>query len=158
MEKEGISENFKEVNDKRYSADNITKPRENEVFVFGSNLKGIHGAGAAAFAHKSLGYPMGMYFGLSGTAFGIPTKGVYIDSLPLPVIQYFVKCFVYEALINEDKKFLVTEVGCGLAGFQPEEITVLFELEGAFDVPNIYLPKKFHECRQLQSYRGITRL
>lgn len=125
----------------RISPDNITSLSDNEVFVFGSNLAGRHGKGAAKTALK-WGAKFGQGFGLQGKTFAIPTKhkNVY-NSLTLEEIKPYVDRFITFAKANKDLKFLVTEIGCGLAGYSPKEIAPLFN--EAIDIENIYLPIRF---------------
>lgn len=121
----------------------ITKLKENEIFVFGSNERGIHGAGAAFQAYKEFGAKWGIPFGLVGQTFAIPTKDMNIQTLPLEKIQEYVEKFIKFAEGSPQYKFLVTEIGCGLAGYQPEDIAPLFKR--AVEIENIHLPEKFKE-------------
>jgi len=121
------------------SPDNITKLNDNEIFVFGSNEAGIHGAGAAKLAREKFGAIGGEGFGLQGKSYAIPTKDYDIITLNLNRIALYVKAFLVEAYRHSDLNFLVTEIGCGLAGYKPEDIAPLFK--GASE--NVFLPKKF---------------
>ena len=113
-----------------------------EVFVFGSNLSGIHGGGAAKLAHERFGAVYGNPIGLQGNSYAIPTKNEDISkTLPLIEIAGYVYEFIEFAKINQMFKFLVTEIGCGLAGLTPEEVAPLFKQ--AIDIPNIHLPERF---------------
>ena len=97
------------------------------VFVFGSNLRGVHGAGAAKFAYTVKNYPWGHSFGLRGAAFGIPTKDRNIETLSLERIEQWVKEFVTQATFNwQHLNFQVTAIGCGLAGLKHEDIAPMF--------------------------------
>jgi hypothetical protein len=120
----------------------IKELKENEIFVFGSNLSGIHGKGAAKFALK-FGAEYGNPVGPQGQTYAIPTKNERIKTLPLLKIEKYVKDFIEFAISNEDKIFLVTEIGCGLAGYNPSDIAPLFSM--AVYVNNIHLPKSFWE-------------
>lgn len=100
---------------------------ENMIFVFGSNLSGIHGAGAAAFAHKHMGAEMGNGSGLQGQSYALPTKGINISFMPLHAIDYHVSKFLEFAQKHPELSFQVTQVACGLAGFKPKEIAPLFK-------------------------------
>ena len=124
----------------RITSDKITKLKGLEVFVFGSNEAGIHGAGAAKAAIK-WGAVFGVGFGLSAMAYAIPTKDMNIETLPLRAIKFYVDMFIEDALVYTEYTFLVTEIGCGLAGYTPEDIAPLFK-EAAL-IPNIHLPEKF---------------
>lgn len=113
----------------------------NEIFVFGSNLAGIHGAGAAKFARK-FGAKNGNPKGIQGRAYAIPTKDKEIlNKLPLYEIREYVNEFVVFAKLHDNLNFLVTEIGCGLAGYKVKDIAPLFVT--ASDVRNIYLPVEF---------------
>jgi hypothetical protein len=125
----------------RYTPELIEKLEENEVFVFGSNERGIHGAGAAAAAQKLFGAVYGVGFGLQGQSFAIPTKDWAIDSLPLETISFYIDRFVDFARMHPQKTFLVTKIGCGLACFTVEKIAPLFT--SAMELDNVVLPKEF---------------
>lgn len=104
-----------------------TLPEIGEVFVFGSNLAGIHGAGAAKVAHEKYGALWGKGFGLYGMTYAIPTKGVMLGVLPLHFIKDYVDKFVSDSAYFEDRQYFVTRVGCGLAGYKDEQIAPLFK-------------------------------
>lgn len=110
-----------------------------EIFVFGSNLSGIHDAGAARHAFMHHGAIMGQGMGLQGTSYALPTKGVKISFMPLEDIGRHVAAFISFAQIRPDLTFRVTRVGCGLAGFKDEEIAPLFR--AALELPNVRLPQ-----------------
>lgn len=122
----------------------IESLRENEIFVFGSNLAGVHGAGAAKTALK-LGAVMGQASGLQGQTYAIPTKDANIkEPLNLVKIESYISDFITFAKDNQHLTFLVTEVGCGLSGLLPSLIAPFFK--EAVEVPNIHLPLRFwHE-------------
>ena len=114
---------------------------ENEVFIFGSNLSGRHGKGAAKTA-LGWGAKWGQAKGLQGRTYGIPTKDASIRrTLTIEEIKPFVDEFIEFAKANENLIFLVTAIGCGLAGLKPKEIAPLFK--EAVNVDNIYLPARF---------------
>jgi len=98
------------------------------VFVFGSNLRGWHGGGAAKHANLSLNYPMGLFEGIndSHTAYGIPTKTGDLETLPIVEISPFVERFVTYSRQNPETSFFVTRVGCVLAGHRDEDMARLF--------------------------------
>ena len=96
------------------------------VFVFGSNEQGIHGAGAALFARKSYGAQMGKGIGHYGNSYALPTKSTPVRSLNLREIATHVGIFLAYARDHQEYSFKVTAVGCGLAGFKPEQIAPLF--------------------------------
>ena len=97
------------------------------VFVFGSNKAGIHGAGAAAYAHKHLDAKMGVGEGRTGLCYALPTKGHKIEFIPLEEVKEAVDRFIAYAKEHTETTFQVTRVGCGLGGFTDEEIAPLFE-------------------------------
>jgi len=121
----------------------ITKLKKNEVFVFGSNEAGIHGAGAARTAHINFGAPIGLGFGynhgIRDQTFAIPTKDWKIKTLPIEVIKFYVDRFIEFAKGAPKLTFLVTKIGCGLAGYSPDDIGPLFK--GCPD--NVVLPEEF---------------
>lgn len=119
---------------KRTTPDYITELAPNEVFVFGSNLRGMHGGGAALIAYKKFGAIMGQGVGLQGQSYGIPTMQGGVET-----IKPYVDEFIEFAKTRPDLTFLVTRIGCGIAGFQEWEISPLFK--SAHDVENIILPE-----------------
>lgn len=100
-------------------------------FVFGSNLAGIHGAGAALYASKYKGAVWGKGVGFAGNSYAIPTKDIHVITLPLKAIKTFVDVFLdvsMQHLQNGNFRcFQVTRIGCGLAGFTDEQIAPLFQ-------------------------------
>jgi len=124
----------------RTTPENITNLREGEIFVFGSNEAGIHGAGAAKMALQ-WGAEMGRGFGEYGRTFAIPTKDKNLETLELKEIARYIKHFIESVERETNKMYLVTEIGCGLAGYTPEDIALLFY--GAINIDNIYLPESF---------------
>ncbi len=125
--------------DIRTTPDMITSLAPNEVFVFGSNLAGMHGGGAARMAHLYFGAVMGNGDGIQGQSYAIPTMQGGVDT-----IRPYVDKFIAYARKHPDRQFLVTRIGCGIAGFSPDEIAPLFS--DARDVENISLPQDFWEC------------
>ena len=105
------------MNTKRISSNWITQLAENEIFVFGSNLQGYHGGGAAAIAHKKFGAVWGQGIGLHGQTYAIPTMQGGVET-----IKPYVDDFLAFAKIHPEFTFLVTEIGCGIAGFSVKEI------------------------------------
>ena len=124
---------------RRYTPDKITELKENEIFVFGSNLQGFHGGGAAKIAYRSFGAEWGKGIGLYGKSYAIPTMQGGVET-----IRPYVDEFIQFAIENPHLVFLVTRIGCGIAGFRDEEIAPLFI--DAIDVGNIILPKEFVQC------------
>lgn len=129
------------MNKARVTPENIVSLREYEVFVFGSNLSGRHGKGAAKTA-LGWGAKWGQASGLQGKTYGIPTKSHDVRSvLPIHDIKTYVNIFIEFAKMRPNITFLVTEIGCGLAGYKPKDIAPLFK--GAITVENIHLPGRF---------------
>lgn len=120
----------------RIASNHITTLQPNEIFVFGSNLSGMHDGGAARLAYQKFGAIWGQGVGLQGQSYGIPTMQGGVDT-----IKPYVDEFIEFAKTHSQLNFLVTEIGCGIAGFSVEEIAPLFEQ--AIEVENIYLPERF---------------
>ncbi len=127
------------VEHKRYTPERIASLGPDEVFVFGSNLAGAHGGGAARAALEHFGAVWGQGVGLQGQSYAIPTMQGGVET-----IKPYVDEFVEFAIEHKELTFLVTRVGCGIAGFRDEEIAPLFVK--AIDVPNIVLPRSFVSC------------
>ena len=125
----------------RITPENISRLAENQIFVFGSNLSGRHGKGAAKTA-VGWGAKWGQAAGLQGRTYGIPTKDQTIRrTLTIAEIKPYVDEFIQFSIDNKNLIFLVTEVGCGLAGLKPKDIAPLFAK--AANVDNIWLPARF---------------
>ena len=122
--------------DRRYTPERILELKEGEIFVFGSNLAGAHGGGAARLAYERFGAVWGEGVGLHGQTYAIPTMQGGVDT-----IKPYVDSFISFAKEHTELTFLVTRIGCGIAGFRDEEIAPLFA--AAIDVENIILPKEF---------------
>jgi hypothetical protein len=111
------------------------------IFVFGSNLAGRHGKGAALFAVMQRGAVPGQGVGRMGNSYGIPTKDEALKPLPLEVIAEFASRFVDYARQHPDDVFELTPIGCGLAGYTPAQIAPMFR--GTPD--NVLMPWPFTE-------------
>lgn len=101
--------------------------KETRIFVFGSNLGGRHGAGAALFALKNRGAIYGQGIGPQGQSYAIPTLDYALNQLPLETIGAHVTDFLAYAVLRPEVRFQVTAIGCGLAGFKPEQIAPMFD-------------------------------
>ena len=112
-----------------------------EIFVFGSNLAGRHGAGAAKTAMDKYGAVYGVGVGQAGASYAIPTKDRLIRTLPLDSIRTFVREFIEFAYLHKEVTFKVTAIGCGLAGYTPAEIAPMF----VYAPRNCVLPQRFVE-------------
>lgn len=123
---------------KRITPEFIRNLNTNEIFVFGSNLQGAHGGGAARLAFERFGAIMGQGVGLQGQSYGIPTMQGGVET-----IKPYVDDFITFAKVHPEKTFLVTKIGCGIAGFSIDEIAPLFA--GAVEVENVNLPREFWE-------------
>lgn len=109
-----------------YHADG-SAPKAGQVFVFGSNLSGIHGGGAARAAHHLYGAAWGQAEGISGQSYALPTVRENISGpMPLHEIQAAVDRFLAHARANPETSFLVTRVGCVLAGYSNSDIAPMF--------------------------------
>ena len=124
---------------REYTPDMISALKENEIFVFGSNLGGMHGGGAARAAYNRFGAVWGQGVGLQGQSYAIPTMQGGVET-----IKPYVDEFIAFAQAHPELKFLVTRIGCGIAGFRDEQIAPLFS--SAIDKENIILPREFVEA------------
>lgn len=123
------------IDGRRTASDRIATLGENEIFVFGSNIQGSHGGGAAWYAHKNFGAEWGVGEGLTGRTYALPTMEGK-DSMK-HAVEHFIAC----AKEHPELTFLVTAVGCGIAGYTPEEVAPLFK--EATSLENVYLPQVF---------------
>lgn len=120
----------------RITPSHITQLKENEIFVFGSNLGGSHAGGAAYTAYQHFGAVWGQGVGMQGQSYAIPT----MQGGPETILPYVIDFIAY-ARNHPDKIFLVTPIGCGIAGLSPQQIAPLFR--DAINVENIFLPPSF---------------
>ena len=132
----------------RITPNHITELKPNEIFVFGSNLQGYHGGGAALLAMNQWGAVWGQGTGLQGQTYAIPTMQGGIGTIR-PYIDQFIKF----AQNDPERTFLVTEIGCGIAGFRPADIAPLFK--NAINIPNIWLPQRFWEILQEEEVQDL---
>lgn len=112
------------------------------VFVFGSNLAGRHGAGAALWARQHRGAIYGRGEGIQGNSYAIPTKDANLKSLPLEIIANHIVYFLEFAYAHPELTFQLTPIGCGLAGYRPEQIAPYFNLPPP---RNVIVPPEFAE-------------
>lgn len=127
------------MNKKRISSGRIIHLAPNEIFVFGSNLRGAHGGGAARMAYEHFGAVWGKGVGMYGQTYAIPTMQGGVET-----IKPYVDDFLRFASVHGELDFLVTEIGCGIAGFTPREIAPLFFKAIENDIKNVYLPESFY--------------
>ena len=132
----------------RITPNHITELKPNEIFVFGSNLQGYHGGGAARLAMNQWGAVWGQGTGLQGQTYAIPTMQGGIGTIR-PYIDQFIKF----AQNDPERTFLVTEIGWGIAGFRPADIAPLFK--NAINIPNIWLPQRFWEILQKEEVQDL---
>lgn len=123
------------IDGRRVASDRITELGANEIFVFGSNIQGAHGGGAAWFAHKRFGAEWGVGEGLTGRTYALPTMEGEMSLKH--AVDHFVDC----AKQHPELTFLVTAVGCGIAGYTAAEVAPLFK--EAASLENVYLPQLF---------------
>ena len=135
-EMEPVGLNKKATYSRRFTPERITELAENEIFVFGSNLAGAHGGGAALLAYRQFGAVWGKGVGMHGRTYAIPTMQGGVKT-----IKPYVDEFIRFAKEHPWLTFLVTRIGCGIAGFQDRDIAPLFK--AAINVENIILPKGF---------------
>ena len=126
---------------RRYTPEMITQLAGNDIFVFGSNLAGRHGSGAARLAYNRFGAIWGIGVGLQGHSYAIPTMHGGVEA-----IKPYVDQFIDFACMHPQYTFLVTKIGCGIAGFTEYEIAPLFA--GAITLENVILPKEFVDVIQ----------
>lgn len=126
---------------REFTPERITSLRPNEIFVFGSNLGGFHGGGAAELAYRSFGAVWGQGEGLQGQSYALPTMVQTVAEMQ-PYVDRFIVC----AQLHPELKFYLTEVGCGIAGFTVNEVAPLFVK--ALEVPNIVMPERFFRVLQ----------
>lgn len=125
--------------DRRFTPEMISELGENEIFVFGSNLAGMHGGGAARVAFRQFGAEWGKGVGLYGRTYAIPTMQGGVNT-----VKPYVDDFIVFAKNHPELTFLVTRIGCGIAGFRDKDIAPLFA--DAIDVENVILPRSFVVC------------
>ena len=124
------------IRNKRFTPDNITELSKCEIFVFGSNIHGQHHGGAARLAYEKFGAEWGKGVGLYGKTYAIPTMFQSVDE-----IRPYVDDFLVFARQHPNLRFLLTRIGCGIAGFKDSEIAPLFLK--ILDIPNITIPKEW---------------
>lgn len=123
------------VGGRRVASDRIEELGEREIFVFGSNKQGMHGGGAAWVAHKKFDAEWGVGEGLTGRTYALPTMEGAASMKK--AVEQFTDC----ARRHPELTFLVTAVGCGIAGYTPQEVAPLFR--AAAGLENVYLPEMF---------------
>lgn len=127
---------YKDIERPDFTPEFITQLKADEVFVFGSNLAGMHGGGAAYVAFKKFGAIMGCGVGLQGQSYAIPTMQGGVET-----IKPYVDEFITFAADHPELFFYVTRIGCGIAGFRDKEIAPLFAK--AIGLENVCMPETF---------------
>lgn len=122
--------------EQRFTPERILELKDKQIFVFGSNLAGMHVGGAARIAHEKFGAVWGQGVGLQGKSYAIPTMQGGVET-----IKPYVDEFITFASSHSELNFLVTRIGCGIAGFDDSDIAPLFK--EAQKLPNVWLPKSF---------------
>lgn len=125
----------------KYTPENITELEPDDIFVFGSNLAGMHLGGAARTAVEKFGAIMGQGVGIQGQSYAIPTMQGGVDT-----IKPYVDQFIDLAREWDQNTFYITRIGCGIAGFRDEEIAPLFR--DALSLYNVRLPRRWVEILQ----------
>lgn len=133
-----LTEDTDNIFNMRFTPDCINSLSPDEIFVFGSNLAGHHMGGAARTAMERFGAQWGNGEGIQGQSYAIPTMQGGIET-----IRPYVDRFLDFAGVWDQNTFLVTRIGCGIAGFTPEDIAPLFDK--AIDMYNVVLPKDFFD-------------
>lgn len=129
---------MQQTNPSRITPEFITTLQPGEIFVFGSNLQGYHAGGAAHIAEQRFGAVWGQGVGPQGQSYAIPTMQGQVDT-----IRPYVDQFTAYAAQHPEQRFLVTRIGCGIAGFAPADIAPLFQQAAA--LTNVTLPADFWE-------------
>ena len=124
------------INNKRFTPDKVERLSNCEIFVFGSNLGGKHMGGAARFAYEKFGAEWGVGDGPSGQCYAIPTMHGGLED-----IRLYAEKFIAYAKAHPMNRFLLTRVGCGIAGFKDSDMAQLFE--DVLDIPNIAYPRQW---------------
>ena len=136
--------------ERKYTPENITELKANEVFVFGSNLNGNHAGGAAYLALQKFGAEMGNAEGIQGQSYAIPTLDKDMERINLTDLEESVNRFYDYAEANTDKIFYLTKIGCGIAGYDVSDIATVVNCR---DIPdNVIIPEEF---THVQGFKGF---
>ena len=127
-----------------------------KIFVFGSNLAGRHGKGAALVAHQKYGAVRGQGKGLQGQSYAIPTKAGNLEILTIDEIRSHISCFVKFAEEHKELEFYLTPIGTGLAGYKDKEIAKLFNEQPE----NCFFPSRWKDYlpKETNFYEGEIKL
>ena len=143
-----INKNSMKINHKRFIPDRVEQLSNCEIFVFGSNLEGMHMGGAARIAHEKFGAEWGVGDGPTGRCYAIPTMHGGLED-----IRPYAEKFIAYAKAHPMNRFLLTRVGCGIAGFKDSDMAQLFE--EALDVPNIAYPRQWLPYMAIDQTLGL---
>ncbi len=124
------------ISRKRFCPEKVEQLSNCEIFVFGSNIEGFHMGGAARVAYEKFGAEWGVGDGPTGRCYAIPTMHGGLED-----IRPYAKKFIAYAKAHPMKRFMLTRVGCGIAGFKDSDMAQLFE--DALEIPNIAYPRKW---------------
>ena len=127
----------------KHTPDLITELGQNQIFVFGSNLAGKHNGGGARIAVEKFGAIYGQGIGIQGQSYAIPTLGHNFEKMTLDRISYYINAFNKYAFSHPENTFLVTKIGCGIAGYTAEQIAPLFGCLHFTYLTNVIMPKDF---------------
>ena len=140
-----------------HTPENIEFLSPNQIFVFGSNLAGEHGGGAARKAYDDFGAIWGQGIGLQGQSYAVPTLGRSYEKLTLNEIHEHINDLLKYCCKNRQLFFFITKIGCGIAGFSVNEIGPLFR--PFILLKNVSLPKEFYDiCEKLQNELDTKKL
>lgn len=137
----------------KYTPEHITSLKENEIFVFGSNLLGKHIGGAARIAREKFGAQERVSEGITGQCYAIPTLDKNFNRVDVLDLAVSITLFLHHVKLNKDRyTYYLTKIGCGIAGWSVYDIREVFQtcLKGIFDgvVPeNLYIPKEFDKLK-----------
>ena len=135
---------------KNYTPEKITSLKENEIFVFGSNLNGNHAGGAAYLAVEKFGAQMGNPEGIQGQSYAIPTLDRNMDRINLTDLEQSICRFYQYAEENPGKVFYMTKIGCGIAGYELSDIATVVNCRNIPD--NVIIPEEF---THIPGYKGF---
>ena len=136
--------------EKRYTPENITELKENEVFVFGSNMNGNHAGGAAYLAVEKFGAEMGNAEGIQGQSYAIPTLDKDMKRINLTDLEQSISRFYDYADSHPELTFYLTKIGCGIAGYEESDIATVVNCR---DIPkNVIIPEEF---THIPGYKGF---
>lgn len=138
--------------ERRHTPDNITELRDNEIFVFGSNMNGYHAGGAARLALEKFGAEMGNAEGIQGKSYAIPTLDKDMNRISLVCLEESIIRFYKYAEEHPDKVFFLTKIGCGIAGYDLSDISNVVNCR---DIPvNVAIPEEF---THIQGFKGFDK-